>query len=165
VSWRALPGLWVEDFETHGRRLSAPGFVALAHHRLGAIAGHDPRPLVRRAGLALYHRLRQPVLLYGDVRLYHTTQIGRRVRFDGRLISLHPDAVVGDGCVLRAGVTLGTNSGPGAPRLGAGVDVGVKATIAGPVELGDGARVAPNSLVTRSVPAGGHVVGVPARLA
>jgi serine O-acetyltransferase len=153
VSWRALPGLWVEDFETHGRRLSAPGFVALAHHRLGAIAGHDPRPL------------RQPVLLYGDVRLYHTTQIGRRVRFDGRLISLHPDAVVGDGCVLRAGVTLGTNSGPGAPRLGAGVDVGVKATIAGPVELGDGARVAPNSLVTRSVPAGGHVVGVPACLA
>jgi len=81
-------------------------------------------------------------------------------------ITLHPDVVMGSGCDLAHHVTLGTRGvgGRGVPRLGNSVYVGTNAVLIGPIVIGDGARVAANSLVTRDVPAGATVMGVPAKI-
>ncbi len=81
-------------------------------------------------------------------------------------ITLHPEVVIGSGCDLAHHVTLGTRGlgSQGAPRLGNDVYVGTNAVIIGPVVIGDRARVGANSLVTRDVPAGATVMGVPAQI-
>lgn len=77
-------------------------------------------------------------------------------------------AVVGPACVICAGVTLGgTGKERGAdrhPKLGANVQVGVNATIIGPIHIGDGARIAAAALVLKPVPPGGLAAGSPARV-
>ncbi|MEZ2345743.1 serine O-acetyltransferase [Terriglobus sp. RCC_193] len=79
-------------------------------------------------------------------------------------ITLHPDVVIGSHCDLAHHVTLGTRGvgSQGVPRLGNNVYVGTGAVLIGPIVIGDGARIAANSLVTRDVPAGTTVMGVPA---
>ena len=76
-------------------------------------------------------------------------------------------AVIEDHCQIMSGVVLGTDHpgsvDPEMPVLRAGCVVGAGAKILGAVELGPGARVGANAVVTKSVPAGTTVVGVPAR--
>lgn len=81
-------------------------------------------------------------------------------------ITLHPDVVIGSHCDLAHHVTLGTRGvgSRGVPRLGNNVYVGTGAVLIGPIVIGDGARIAANSLVTRDVPAGATVMGVPAEI-
>lgn len=49
-------------------------------------------------------------------------------------------------------------------RIGSGVHIGVNVVILPGVDIGENARVGANSVVTRSVPAGATVAGVPARI-
>ena len=77
-------------------------------------------------------------------------------------IVISPDAVVGRGCVVHPGVTLGVNHGR-APQLGDDVYVGPGAKIFGGLSIGDRVTVGANSVVTRDVPADTRVVGAPAR--
>lgn len=83
-------------------------------------------------------------------------------------VVLHPTTVIGDRCVLRAGVCLGTKTLPdgttsGAPRLGDGVDVGVGAIIIGDITVGDACRIGAGAVVVKDVAPGITVVGNPAR--
>src|SRR5512142_666569 len=77
-----------------------------------------------------------------------------------------PGAVLGRECNLAQGVTLGIGGTlrRGTPRLGDRVWVGPKATLSGPIQVGDGAVIGANSLVVSDVPARGVAVGVPARV-
>lgn len=82
-------------------------------------------------------------------------------------IIIHPDAVIGAGCNLCQGVTLGVSGrGPrrGVPTLGERVYVGANAVIAGEVNVGDDALVAANALVTRDVAPRAVVLGNPAQV-
>ena len=80
-------------------------------------------------------------------------------------IVIHPQAVVGENCLIMHNVTLGTR-GPvgGVPILGRGVDVGPGAQILGGVTIGDGAQIGANAVVTRDVPPRAVAVGIPARV-
>jgi serine O-acetyltransferase len=60
-------------------------------------------------------------------------------------------------------VTLGTNMSPEVPVIGNDVFIGCGASILGGVHVGDGARIAANSLVINDVPPGSFVAGVPAK--
>jgi serine O-acetyltransferase len=77
-------------------------------------------------------------------------------------------AVVGDGCTIYHGVTLGgTSLYKGAkrhPTLVRNVIVGAGAKVLGGFEVGDGAKVGSNAVVTKPVPAGATAVGNPARI-
>jgi len=78
---------------------------------------------------------------------------------------VHQRAVIGSGCTLRNGVTIGERPPrEGLPVIGNGVDMGVNAVILGPVTIGDGSVIGAGSIVIQSVQAGSVMVGNPARL-
>ena len=77
-------------------------------------------------------------------------------------------AEIGPGCTIYHGVTLGgTSLYKGAkrhPTLGRDVIIGAGAQVLGGFEVGDGAKVGSNAVVTKPVPAGATAVGNPARI-
>src|SRR5262249_9217168 len=80
------------------------------------------------------------------------------------MVSIHPDVVIGDRCGIMHNVTLGTNMGDEVPTIGNDVFIGCGASILGKVKVGDGARIAANSLVITDVPPGAVAMGVPAKV-
>jgi serine O-acetyltransferase len=82
----------------------------------------------------------------------------------GLLIS--PEAVIGKNCDLGQWVTIGVSAmgRRGVPQLGDNVYVGAGATLIGKIKIGDGAKIAANTLVMTNVPAGATVIGVPGRV-
>jgi sugar O-acyltransferase (sialic acid O-acetyltransferase NeuD family) len=68
------------------------------------------------------------------------------------------DAVVGEGVSLMPGVRVS-----GSVRIGDDVLIGTNAVLLNGVRIGDGASVGAGAVVTRDVPSGVTVVGVPAR--
>lgn len=79
-------------------------------------------------------------------------------------IFVHPDAVMGSGCSIGQGVTIGTRGlgDKGVPRIGDGVYIGAGAKVLGGVTVGDGASVGANAVVVRDVPPAHVALGVPA---
>ncbi len=80
-------------------------------------------------------------------------------------LHLHPHVKFGDRIGLMHNVTIASSvERPGVPVVGNDVFIGTGAVVVGPVKIGDGARIAPNSLVLADVPAGATAIGVPARI-
>ena len=96
-------------------------------------------------------------------------KIGKRFFLDHGFSVIGESADIGDDVTLYQHVTLGgTNPSAGVggkrhPTLGNGVIVGSGAQILGPIEIGAGAKVGANSVVTKDVAAGQTVVGIPAK--
>jgi serine O-acetyltransferase len=87
---------------------------------------------------------------------------GLRIHHFGGII-VHSEAVIGEGCTIYHGVTLGDLGGRGgAPSIGNHVVIGAGAKILGRIEVGDDCRIGANAVVRTSVPAGCLAVGVPA---
>lgn len=118
------------------------------------------------------------VAIYEDAWLQAEHPGGRLVIGDGvyvgRRVHLHSTGLVeiGDGCYITDEVVISDGehdridprmvTSRGDIRLGRRVFVGNGAIILGGVTVGDGARVAARAVVTRDVPAGATVAGVPA---
>ncbi len=103
------------------------------------------------------------------IEIHPGAQIGERVFFDhGMGIVIGETAQIGEGCTIYHGVTLGgTSLYKGAkrhPTLGRDVVIGAGAKVLGGFEVGDGAKVGSNAVVTKPVPAGATAVGNPARI-
>jgi serine O-acetyltransferase len=153
------------DFDRHGRGLFNIAWWPVLTHRIGAWGLTLPYP-VRYVVSAVY------LIMHYWVHLVSGTVIAREARIGADLllphsgnIIIHPGCVIGDNCAIFHEVTLGTSMDrSGAPRLGNGVFVGPGAKIFGPIVIGDGARIAGNSLVLRDVPPGAVAIGVPARV-
>jgi serine O-acetyltransferase len=137
-----------------------PGLHAVLAHRVTHwLWGRDFKWLAR----ALAHLVRW---LTG-IEIHPGAQIGRRFFIDhGMGVVIGETAVIGDDCTLYHGVTLGGTTwqkGKRHPTLGPNVVVGAGAKVLGPIEIGDGARIGSNAVVTKAVPPGATVVGVPGR--
>jgi serine O-acetyltransferase len=102
------------------------------------------------------------------IEIHPGAQIGRKVFIDhGMGVVIGETAVIGDGCTLYHGVTLGGTSwqkGKRHPTLEADVIIGAGAKVLGPITLGVGAKVGSNAVVVKDVPAGATAVGIPARI-
>ena len=103
------------------------------------------------------------VRLYSGLELLPQTQIGPGLcvlHFGPTVI--HPDVRAGANLTLLHGVTLGLGK-TGAPVIGDNVKIGTGASVIGKIVIGHGARVGAGAVVTRDVPDGCTVVGIPAR--
>ena len=154
-------GLIREDFWTHGSEWTRPGFHAIAAHRVGAWLPHAPR-LVRLVLGPIYRMMYVWVRNVYGIELPASTVVGRRLRFSHQSgIVIHPNARIGDDCVIRQNVTIGAPAlrrGDDVAVLGDRVEIGAGAAIIGRVRVGDDVHIGPNAVVMTSVPASSTVV-------
>jgi serine O-acetyltransferase len=81
-------------------------------------------------------------------------------------IHLNPSAIIGNNCDIAHRVTIGASAmgRQGSPVVGDGVYIGTGATLVGKIRIGNGAKIAANTLVITNVPEGATVMGVPGRI-
>jgi len=81
-------------------------------------------------------------------------------------IHINYQVVIGRNCDITHRVTIGTSAlgRQGAPVIGDEVYIGTGATIVGKIKIGNGAKIAANTLVIANVPDGATVMGVPGRI-
>ena len=96
-------------------------------------------------------------------------KIGKRFFLDHGFSVIGESAEIGDDVTIYQHVTLGgTNPTTGVggkrhPTLRDGVVIGSGAQVLGPIEVGEGAKIGANSVVTKDVAPGQTVVGIPAK--
>lgn len=164
-------GLWQqikEDWETHGRDWTKPGFRAVAVYRFGVWRMKIQPRLIRAPFSVLYRMLYNKMRNGYGIELPYTVQLGRRVIIEHQSgIVIHGNTHIGDDSVIRQGVTLGNRylDHPfDAPKLGKRVNVGAGAKILGNLTIGDDAIIGANAVVLADIPAGQTAVGIPAKI-
>ena len=144
-----------------------PGFQALIFHRL-------THGLWRRGWRLLSRWISQIARLVTGIEIHPAAVIGDDLFIDhGMGVVIGETSQIGDGVTLYHGVTLGgvapsvdshnQRNTKRHPTLEDGVIVGSGAQVLGPITVGRDARIGANAVVTKDVPAGATMVGVPAR--
>lgn len=156
-----------EDWQTHERDITRPGFWAMLVYRFGRWRYKIEPRLLRLPFSLLYKILKVFSQIATGIELPCETQVGKRFKiehFGGIIIS--GDAVIGDDVIVRNGVTIGlknTNE-RGSPIIGNRVDIGAGAKILGKITVGDDSIIGANAVVIKDVPPHSLAVGVPARI-
>ncbi|WP_420550883.1 serine O-acetyltransferase [Litorivicinus lipolyticus] len=138
-----------------------PGMRAIWIHRLSHRLYAANWPVVARmlSGVGRF---------LSGVEIHPGATIGRRFFIDhGMGIVIGETAIIGDDVTIYHGVTLGGttwNKGKRHPTLEDGVVIGAGAKVLGPFTVGQGARIGSNSVVTKAVPPGATVTGIPGRV-
>jgi serine O-acetyltransferase len=81
-------------------------------------------------------------------------------------VHINPQAVIGNNCDVAHRVTIGASAmgRQGAPTIGNDVYIGTGAALVGKIKIGNGAKIAANTLVMSNIPDGATVMGVPGRI-
>jgi serine O-acetyltransferase len=147
--------------------LCYPGFQAIFLYRLANACWRNGWYLLGRWISAIGRVLT-------GIEIHPGAIIGKSFFIDhGMGVVIGETAEIGDGVTLYQGVTLGGTS-PSVdsdsqrnvkrhPTLGDGVIVGSGAQILGPFTVGRCARIGANAVVTKAVPEGATIVGIPGR--
>ena len=156
-----------EDWRTYDRQLSRQGLWVMVVYRFGNWRYRIRNRAMRAPFSFLYKLLKVVSEILTGIELPCEAKLGRRFRIDhfgGIVIS--GDAVFGDDCVIRNGVTVGLrHTGQrGAPVIGNRVDIGAGAKVLGAIRVGDDVAIGANAVVITDVPANSIAVGVPARI-
>jgi serine O-acetyltransferase len=159
---------WQADLARYPKRpwLKEQSIWALAVYRFGRRVDRRKQGLVRRLLDRVYWLIYRVTETFTGISIPKSVQVGPglRIYHFGNII-VHADAIIGANCTLRHGVTIGNRHDDGpVPVLEDDVDVGAYAQILGGVRVGRGAKIGAMSVVLHDVPAGGTVVGNPARL-
>lgn len=93
---------------------------------------------------------------------------GTRFAYGGSGVVIHSKAIVGKGCIIGTGVTIGGrgkhSKGKNSPRIGDNVYISNGAKILGPVVIGNNCIIGANAVVIKDIDDNCVVAGVPARI-
>jgi len=156
-----------EHWRDHQRDPGRRGFWALVIYRFGRWRyGISWRPL-RVPFSFLYKFLKFMAEMLLGIELPCEAIIGRHfvIEHSGCIV-ISGDAVFGDHCVVRQGVTVGLRytGQRGSPVIGDRVDIGAGAKLLGAIRIGNDVAIGANAVVLCDVPDGCIAVGVPARV-
>ena len=159
-----LDSVKARDPAAHSRWdvLFYPGVVALAYHRVAHWLWEGRLFFIARL-------VNQFARLLTAIDIHPGAKIGERFFIDHGFTVIGETAEIGDDVTIYQNVTLGgTNPSTGVggkrhPTIRSGVVIGSGAQVLGPVEVGGGAKIGANSVVTKDVAAHSTVVGIPAR--
>lgn len=142
--------------------LTYPGVWALAWHRVA----HR----LFRARLFFLARLVNHFARWATaIDIHPGATIGHHFFIDHGFVVIGETAHIGDNVTIYQCVTLGGTSpdngvaGKRHPTIGDNAIIGAGAQVLGPITLGRGSRIGANAVVTRDVPEGAVMVGIPAR--
>jgi serine O-acetyltransferase len=143
--------------------------VVLCYSGLHAIWLHRLSHVLWRMRLKLLARILSHISRFiTGVEIHPAAKLGRRLFIDhGMGVVIGETAEVGDDVTLYHGVTLGGLSVSKIrrhPNIGHRVVIGAGAKILGAVSVADDARIGANAVVTKDVPAGATMVGIPAEM-
>lgn len=139
-----------------------PGVWALGLHRIAHALFNARLYFVARA---VNHISR----FLTAIDIHPGAKIGRNFFIDHGFVVIGETAEIGDNVTIYQCVTLGGTdpangiAGKRHPTLSDGVIVGSGAQVLGPIIVGPRARVGANAVVTRDVPEGATMVGIPAK--
>ena len=156
-----------EDWLVYDGSLSRQGLSVMLVYRLGRWRYSIRSRFLRMPFSFLYRLLKLTSQILTGIDLPCETTVGRRFRiehFGGIIIS--GDAVFGDDCVIRNGVTVGLRrtGERGAPVFGNRVDIGAGAVILGSIQIGDDVSIGANAVVLKDIPPNSIAIGVPAQI-
>lgn len=103
------------------------------------------------------------------IEIHPGAKIGRNFFIDHGFVVIGETAEIGDNVTMYQGSTLGgtnpTNGigGKRHPTIGDNVIISLGAAILGPITVGEGARIGANAVVTKDVPDGATMIGIPAK--
>jgi len=120
-------------------------------------------PAVRKLAV-LQHRF-WSVVTGADIPL--NTRIGKGVQLPHpNGVVIHPDATIGDNCMLMQQSTIGVKSAldDSVPTLEHDVFIGAGARVLGGITIGAYSTIGANAVVLQDVPPGSMVVGIPAKV-
>jgi serine O-acetyltransferase len=166
----SLAELVAEDFRTHDKELTSPGFWAVATHHVGERIDRISSPLVRRPLRMLQGAAATAVDWIWGIHVARGTKLGRRVHiwhFGSTLLNARS---IGNDVHIRHDTTLGPvhsadRDNPEAlPVIEDAVELGSGACVIGNVTVGQGATIFANSVVLEAVPPRAKVFGVPGRI-
>lgn len=142
--------------------LTYPGVWALGYHRIA-------HRLFKARLFFLARAVNHFSRFLTAIDIHPGATIGRDFFIDHGFVVIGETAQIGDNVTIYQCVTLGGTSpdngvaGKRHPTLLDGVIVGSGAQVLGPITVGKGARIGANAVVTREVPEGAVMVGIPAR--
>ena len=147
--------------------LTYPGVKAVFFHKISHffyVAGFD---LIARI-------IAQTIRFFTGIEIHPGAKIGKNLFIDhGMGVVIGETSEIGDNVTIYHAVTLGGSS-PSIdserqrhekrhPTIGNDVVIGSGAQIIGPVNVGNGARIAANAVVVKDVPENATMVGIPAK--
>jgi serine O-acetyltransferase len=159
-----LDSIRARDPAPHSRLeiLTYPGVWALGWHRLA-------HRLYRARLFFLARAVNHLSRFLTAIDIHPGAKIGRNFFIDHGFVVIGETAEIGDDVTIYQCVTLGGTSpdngiaGKRHPTISDGAIIGSGAQVLGPITVGRRARVGANAVVTRDVPEGAVMVGIPAR--
>ena len=134
--------------------------VALAYPGVHALWGHRISHFLWRINLKLLARIHANLVRSPTgIEIHPAAKIGRRFFIDhGMGVVIGATTVIGDDVMIYHNVTLGAKSNVGVtgndkrhPTIGNNVLIGAGAKVLGNIKIGDGSKIAANSVVTKDL--------------
>jgi len=157
-----------QDWKANSKSINHAGFRTLVVYRFGRWRMTIKSKVLRAPLSFIYRQMEKHVRFKYGIELPFTVVLGNNVTFEHQHgIVIHGQAKIGDGCIIRQGVTIGNKSLDApfdAPSIGACVNIGSGAKILGRVQIGDHAAIGANAVVTSDIPDYAVAVGIPAKV-
>jgi serine O-acetyltransferase len=156
------------DWVSHDKDWTRPGFRALTYHRFGNWRMGIKPKLLRIPFSILYRFLYRRARNKYGIEIPYTAKIGHSVVFEHQHgIVIHGDAIIGDNCIIRQGVTIGNRyleTPNDVPTLGDNVNIGCGAVLLGGIKVGNNVNIGANAVVLSSIPDNHMAYGIPAKI-